>query len=116
MIWLGAWKISTASVVGLLPLWQRGAAVAAPGFRWCGIHTPHQALGTNKMSFTAKALYQNQLGSDYRVTITSSMTNSQTTVTFSSNTPVSGFDGTSTLYDIAAGDEILIDPVCFKWT
>src|SRR6266545_5014212 len=78
-------------------------------FRWCGIHAMHPALGTNKMSFTAKTMYEGGVGKgQYTVTLNGAMTNSQTTITFSSNTPTSP-NADTTLYDIAGGDEINVD-------
>jgi len=108
--WVGAVDLSTLvpSVAGFAPLWQRGGS-GALSFRWCSIHTSHPALGTSKMSFTAKTMYQSGVGmGPYTTNLSGAMTNVQTTVTFTSNTPTSPNPDT-TLYAIAAGDEIQID-------
>src|ERR1051325_2218697 len=105
--WMAAADLTTspASVIALAPLWQRGGT-GSLSFRWCAIHTSHPALGTNKMSFTAKAMYQSGVGmGPYTVTLNGAMNDTQTTITFSSNTPTSPFADT-TLYNIAAGDEV----------
>ena len=109
--WIGAIDLTTtpATVVGFAPLWQRGGS-GALSFRWCAIHTGHPALGAGaKMSFTAKSMYQSGVGmGPYTVTLNGAINDSQMTVTLSSNTPTSPFADT-TLYAIAAGDEILVD-------
>lgn len=108
--WVGAIDLSTTvpSVVGFAPLWLRGGS-GALSFRWCAIHTAHPALGSNRMSFTAKAMYQSGLGAGpYITTVASAMNNSQMTITLASNTPTSPNPDT-TLYSIAPGDEIKVN-------
>jgi hypothetical protein len=109
--WLGAVDISSNQVsgmAGLAPLWKRGGA-DDKSFRGCAIHAMHPVLGTHKMSFTGKTMYQSGQGmGPYTSTLSAAMTISQTTISLISNTPTSPYPDT-TLYDVASGDEISVD-------
>ena len=113
--WVGVVDISgsTATVVGMLPVWKRGGASMAKTLRWAGIHSSHSVLGSNSSetqwaSFTTKTMYEAGVGRRFVTHLSGAMNNTQMTITFTSNTPACTTNS-ETLYDIVAGDGIWVD-------
>lgn len=111
--WLAAIDTSTnpATVTGLTPQYQAGAASGANSARWCGIHTAHPIIDPPnhaKLSWTSKT--PNGSGVTLWMTaLSGAMDASQTTVTFTTNTPTDSTTSDTAPYNIQAGDEVYLD-------
>lgn len=107
--WLGVYDTNSGvrNVIAGFPSWQGGGS-GLLSFRWCGMHTPHAALGTTKMSWTPKSMYQSGVGlGPYSSTMTSGVNSTDDPCTFTvDGPPVSVSADTTLLTDAAIGDEI----------
>lgn len=105
--WLGVFDVNTSTVIAAFPSWQGGGS-GILNLRWCGMHTPHAALGTSKMSWTPKSMYQSGVGlGPYFSTMTSNCDNSTDPCVFTVNGPPTSANADTTLLaDATVGDEI----------